>query len=106
MPEPAHALSELDELAFRIFERRVAQMGGRRGGEKLAVECYREAEEFLAVKKRGGEPTKKDAEDSLLADCCAPNLRRTHPHNLVSRRMGDINKVNRNKVWLYKNPTP
>ncbi len=104
---PARPPEEVDELAFQIFAQRMASLPGKRGGEPEALDAFRQAEAFLAVRGRvrSGE-AKKAAEEPVLADCCAPNLRRTHPHNLVSQRLGDLAKVNRVKQWLDRNPTP
>lgn len=100
--------SELDEKAFEIFKETIAKSATGRGGEQQARAAYMKAEAFLAVREsvRSGElkPAKQDG--PALTDCCAPNLHRMHPHNLVSRRFGDLNKVQRVHQWLNKNPTP
>lgn len=98
--------TELDELAFEIYSKRVA--ASNRSGEQLAVASYRDAEAFLAVraKARNGSLESKTADESGLCEVSAPNLKRTHAHNLVSQRFGDLAKVNRIKVWLDRNPTP
>lgn len=102
------ANSELDEFAFEIFKQSVANSPVNRGGEQHARAAYAKAEAFLAVRERvrAGEmkPAKQDG--PKLCDVSAPNLRRTHPHNLVSQRFGDLAKVNRIAKWLDQNPTP
>lgn len=98
---------ELDELAFRIFAQRVA-VSPRRGGEQDAIGAYRDAGVFLAVrgKIRDGSFDAKPATGPVLADCFAPNLKTTHPHNLVSADRGDLTTVNRIQKFLNANPTP
>lgn len=100
--------AELDELAFRIYSQKAASHSARRGGDREAIDAYKQAEAFLAVraKVRAGEMKTVSAAEDLLADCSAPNLPETHPLNLVSRRFGDIAKVRRINDWLEKNPTP
>ena len=109
---------DLDDLAFQIFSQSVASHAAKRGGEREAIESYRKAESFLAIRRRvkSGELKPKEPDGPQLADCCAPNLPRTHPHNLVARQFtdrktgaviaGDIARVNRIKQWLDRNPTP
>lgn len=100
---------ELDDLAFRIYAERLAAHPSRRSGEAEAIDSYRQAEVFLGVRRRikAGElkPAPAGAA-SLLADCWAPNLPRTHPYNLVSQQQGDLTKVSRIKRFLDANPTP
>ncbi len=97
---------ELDTMAFEIFSKRVAASPAKRGGEREAMDAYRCAEAFLAArdKVRSGELREKPVD--LLADCHAPNLKRTHPHNLVSKAQGNLERVNRIRKWLDSNPTP
>lgn len=118
-PAPASTPSapdDLDALAFQLFSDRAAASG--RGGEPEALDSYRKAENFIAVRRRvrAGELKSQAPTGPQLADCCAPNLPRTHPLNLVAAQYtdrrtgmtvaGDLAKVNRIKVWLDRNPTP
>lgn len=107
--------SDLDRLAFELFLHRAG--GTRRASEREALVAYRQAEAFLAVqeKVKAGLLTPTEPDGPQLADCCCPNLPRTHPHNLVAKvhtdrkgveTPGDLAKVNRIKKWLDKNPTP
>lgn len=109
--------SELEALAFEIYSKRVAIGPTKRSGEEEAVDAYRKADAFLSVRKkiRAGELKPKPSESSQLANCCAPNLPRSHPLNLVAQTytdrkvggaqsQGDINKVRRIYAWLEKNP--
>ena len=107
MAEKQAGASELDALAFELFKSAAAAHPVKRGGQNVAVDAYRKAEAFLAVRDRirAGELAPQEPGGPKLADCCAPNLRRTHPHNLVSQRLGDLAKVHRIKQWLDRNPT-
>ena len=102
---------ELYELAFELYVKRVAAQPLVRNAEHEAIEAYRKAESFLAVRdkiKSGGLVAVKQ-DGPQLADCCAPNLSPKHPHNLVSQRFGDpkLTLVNRIATWLDKNhPAP
>lgn len=106
--------SELDDLAFRIYSERVA---AGRGGEAVAIDSYRKATDFVTVrdKMRTGQLSAAKPEGVQLAECCAPNLDRNHPLNLVAKVFtdrkgasfpGDISKVRRINKWLSENPTP
>jgi hypothetical protein len=111
--------AELHDLAFQIFAQRVAGTAGPRAGEQEALVAYRQAEVFLATKRKvlsgGFKPEKAEPTDKL-SDACCPNQRATHPTNLVARlhtdrrtgaeTKGDPQKVNRVKQWLDANPTP
>lgn len=99
--------TELDQLAFEIFTQMVAKSPINRGGEQQAKAAYVKAEAFLAIRDRVRAGDMKPVkQDGLLADCFCPNLKRTHPYNLVSQRLGDLTKVDRIAQFLNKNPTP
>lgn len=99
---------ELDAFAFEIFKEAVAKSPVNRGGEQHARAAYAKAEAFLAVRDRvrAGELKAVKQDGPVMADCFAPNLKRSHPFNLVSQNRGDISKVNRIAKWLDANPTP
>lgn len=111
-------IAERDSLAFQIFCQRVASHPVKRGGEHEALDAFKKAEAFLAVRKKlaSGEVKVKEVEGIQLADCCAPNLPRTHPLNLVAKvhtnrksgvqTHGDLARVSKINDWLYRNPTP
>lgn len=98
---------DLDQMAFQLYCERIAAHPYQRGGEQIAIEAYKKAEVFLAVRRKfkAGE-LKQQAEKSSLADCFAPNLRRTHPINLVSQKFGSLERTRRIGKWLAENPTP
>lgn len=100
--------TELDQLAFEIFTQMVAKSPINRGGEQQAKAAYVKAEAFLSVRDRvrAGDMKPVKQEGPVLADYFCPNLKRTHPYNLVSQKMGDLNKVNRIAKFLEANPTP
>lgn len=99
---------ELDDFAYGIFKEMVASSPASRGGEQQALAAYKKAEAFMAIRDRvrAGETKAVRQEGPALTDCFAPNLKRTHPHNLVSQKFGDLAKVNRISQFLDKNPTP
>lgn len=100
--------TELDDKAFELFREMVAKSPTGRGGEQQARAAYMKAEAFLTVREaiRSGAMKPTRQEGPALTDCCAPNLRRTHPHNLVSQRFGDLKRVSVINQWLERNPTP
>ncbi len=100
----APANAELDKLAFEIFSKRAAT---RPAGEQAAVESYKAAEAFLAVRaKVQTEGIASAVDDSPLSDVSAPNQPPTYPLNLVSRKFGDLERVKKIAKWLEQNPTP
>lgn len=102
------SLTNEDELAFRLFSQRAAMGPLRRNGEGEAMNSYRQARAFLDAQKRvqAGELDVAEPKGPQLANCCAPNLPETHPHNLISQRFGDLLRVATIKKWLDVNPTP
>ena len=106
MPEPKQT-TELDQLAFEIFKTGVAM--SPRPAEQWAIEAYRKAETFLAIRNKIQTGTVKAAAPAgpQLADACAPNLHKYHPINLISQRFGDLKKVSRIDAFLKNNkPSP
>jgi hypothetical protein len=84
--------SEIDELAFRLYAERLCKMPAQASGEAVSTWAYRKAEEFLSIRekvKSGGIAA--TASESKLSEVSAPNLKPTHPHNLVSQRFADKN---------------
>lgn len=99
---------DVDRIALTIFAERAARGPMRRDGEAEAANAYRQADAFLKAqaKFRSGELSFKKPEGPQLCECSAPNLPETHPHNLVSKRFGDLERVKTLKAWLDLNPTP
>jgi len=112
--QPAHP--DLEGLAFDLFRQRVGVTG--RATEYEALQAYRHAETFLAVREqvRAGALTPAGPEGLQLDSACSPNLPPTHPYNLVAKvhtdrktgvqTPGDLGRVAKIKAWLDKNPTP
>lgn len=99
---------ELDQFAFEIFKQAVASSPVKRGGEQQAIASYEKAEAFLAVRDRVRSGTLKPEQPKgpRLAPFSAPNMSKTHPHNLVSERFGSLERVAKINKWLEANPTP
>lgn len=109
--------AELDAFAFDIFKQTCAVRAVKGNGEQVVIDSYRKAETFMSVrdKIRSGALDVAEPVGPQLADCCAPNLPRNHPHNLVAKLYtnrngtsipGDLKKVGRIYEWLKANPTP
>lgn len=82
---------ELDEFAFRLYAERVAKAPAQANGEALTCWAYRKAHEFLSVREKVKAGDKSPMAVSRLAEASAPNLKKTHPLNLVSQRFADEN---------------
>jgi hypothetical protein len=99
--------AELRDYAAELFARRTAN--GIRGiqVEKVAIDCFEHAQIFLSVADRvaSGEISSAPTPPNPLNEACAPNLKKTHPHNLVSQRFGNINRVKAIMDKLQQNPT-
>lgn len=85
----------IEQRAFELFTARRAQLGLRGDAEQIAAECYRDAEAFsnVAQRVRSGEAPAARSAGPQLSDCCAPNLKPTHPVNMVSQRFGTLDRV-------------
>lgn len=90
---PAVAETEVNSVALKLFAERSARLAGN-GAEQVAVQCFKDAESFIAVRDvyKSGAFAEKP-EFSVLADCYCPNQKKTHPHNMISREFGNINRV-------------
>lgn len=101
----AEKTRELDEIAMRIFDERLRHNSLLI--ERTTLDSYKLAEQWLSVRdgiRAGTISTAKDT-GPKLADVSAPNLSQTHPLNLVSRRFGNLDRVNQINAWLVANPT-
>lgn len=104
--------TEIEELSFRLYAERIAKMPAQVGGEAAASWAFVKAQDFIDVRDRVRSGEKPSINESKLADVCAPNLRPTHPHNLVSRSFADanggepkvLNRIKQICDWLDKNP--
>jgi hypothetical protein len=83
-------------VAERLFAERSMRANGR-DMRSVAVGCFRDAAVFADV-ATAHELGMLESEivkptGPQLCDVSAPNLHHSHPHNLVSRRFGDLKKV-------------
>lgn len=98
---------DLQDFAAELFFRRTANGVRQTQVEQVATQCFRDAEVFLRVAKgvSTGQIDSTPAAPSPLSEVCAPNLKPTHPLNMVSGRFGDVAKVRSIYERLEKNPT-
>ncbi|WP_397570653.1 hypothetical protein [Schlesneria sp. T3-172] len=84
---------QLQEVALAFASERSTQHGLSRG---MAVACFRDARLFLDVAK-DALSGKLDANEwvTALDAAFAPNLKRTHPINLMSHALGSLKDVKR-----------
>lgn len=101
-------IAEVNAMAFEIFKDRVAAGNLKRSAEAEAAHAFQMAESFLKTRAAyaKGEIKPKAIEAARLSAASAPNLKRTHPHNLVSERFGNLDRVKKIKAWLDAHPTP
>ena len=92
------------ELAKQIF---VEQFGHSQIGYKqLTINSFRAATEFLAGAQsvQNGEIDLFEEDRNPLDDAKAPNLKKTHPINLMSKAWGDVRLVQAALDDLDANP--
>ena len=83
----------LPVVALELFKGRTLQSGVN--PRQLAIDCFRDATLFVAVAQevQSGTADLFIEETNPLDLACAPNLKRTHPINLMSRAWGNLQKV-------------
>lgn len=104
--------SEIDELAFRLYAERIAKMPAQVNGEESSKWAYRKAADFIAIRDRIRDGESTAERKTKLSEVSAPNLKPTHPHNLVSQRFCDANggeekvlaRVKAINAWLLAHP--
>jgi len=91
--EPIHDPLNLTSVALELFKSRSIHQGA--SPRQLAIGCFRDATAFLAAADDvlSGEIDLSDEDTNPLDPAFAPNLKKTHPINLMSRVWGDLNKV-------------
>jgi hypothetical protein len=101
----------LEKYAFGLFVHRSAGIQ-RRSAEVLTKECFRDAEAFINTSRKilAGEMDTKPPEGPQLSDVSAPNLKPTHPLNMVSKRFNPqpssaLERVKLIHNRLLKDPT-
>lgn len=93
----------LESVALVLFAERSTHSGGA-NVKRIATICFQDAETFLEVSRSYRPGMAKAANNDKRSDCFAPNLLKTHPHNLVSRRHGDLKRAQKVYEWLTANP--
>ena len=80
-------------IALELFKGRSPQSGVN--PRQLAIDCFRDATVFISTAKdlQSGKKDLFEEETNPLDLACAPNLKRTHPINLMSRAWGNLQKV-------------
>ena len=105
MPATEKVSEELNRsvVALELFKARSVQPGGN--PRQLAIACFRDAAIFLAAadEVQSGRAN-LFTDESPLDVAFAPNLKRTHPINLMSRAWGDLKKVQQALADLEANP--
>ncbi len=94
----------LTSVALELFKMRSMQSGTT--PQQLAINCFRDAKVFLEITDQltAGEIELSVDDRNPLDTAFAPNLKRTHPINLMSREWGDIKKVQSVLADLEANP--
>lgn len=93
-----------EKLAFEIFKTTPHAAGN---AEKCAMQSFRAAKAFLEVQTQlsSGKLNIYAIDDNPLDDAFAPNLKRNHPINLMSKEWGSLEKVKKVMKDLDENPT-
>lgn len=103
-PDSNHDPLNLTSVALELFKSRSIHQGS--SPQQLAIGCFRDAKAFLAAADNvlSGEIDLSDEDTNPLDPAFAPNLKKTHPINLMSRIWGDLNKVRNVLAELDANP--
>jgi hypothetical protein len=94
----------LTAVALDLFKGRSTQSG--LNTHQMAITCFRDAKIFLAAAEQvhAGKLDIEEDESNALDIAFAPNLKRTHPINLMSRAWGDLQAVQKVLAYLDANP--
>lgn len=94
----------LASVALELFKGRSLQHGVT--PKQLAIGCFRDAAAFLAAAEEAlsGKIDWFAEDTNPLDSAFAPNLKRTHPINLMSRAWSDLKKVQAALGELDANP--
>lgn len=97
--------NELKRVSCELFAASFAMAGGRINPEALSDAAIGAAAVFLTRfnKFKAGEIVFDRLEDAL-ADVHAPNLRPTHPVNLVSQKFGKVDRLK--DIWAMLEKVP
>ena len=95
---------DVTAVALELFKERSSQGGFN--PKQLAIDCFRDATVFTDVAEEvmtsGIDLVAEDT--NPLDEAFAPNLKRTHPINLMSQAWGDLSKVQIVLTDLEANP--
>jgi hypothetical protein len=94
----------LTDVALDLFKERGAQSGI--SSHQLAMNCFRDAKIFLDAAElvHSGKLNFLEEDTNPLDVAFAPNLKRTHPINLMSRAWGNLAAVHKAFNDLDANP--
>lgn len=94
MAETKNKNQEIAELGERLFAAK-RSMPRQSGAQQDAVLSLREARIFIDARSdfESGKLDTRTHEGPELSDCSCPNEKKTHPHNLVSKRFGNLERV-------------
>lgn len=103
-PEKTTDKMSLPIVALELFKGRSSHQGI--APRQLAIGCFRDAAAFLAAAEdvQAGNVDWFAEDTNPLDSAFAPNLKRTHPINLMSRAWGDLKKVQSVLADLEANP--
>lgn len=78
-------MNKITETAFDLFRTTRTPHGS---AEQQAIRCFRDATAFLKIagKFSSGEMSIEAIDNNPLDEANAPNLKKTHPANLISRK--------------------
>lgn len=95
---------DVNHIALELFKERSSQTGI--SPEQIAIDCFRDAKAFAKIAERVlyDDIELAHADSNPLDAAFAPNLKRTHPINLISKAWGDLTKVKAALVELEANP--
>lgn len=102
--EKTNEKMNLASVALELFKGRSLHHGVT--PRQLAIGCFRDAAAFLAAADEAlaGKIDWSAEDTNPLDSAFAPNLKKTHPINLMSRAWGDLKKVRATLAELDANP--
>jgi hypothetical protein len=106
MAKDTQTAASVEQLATRLFADRTARNPSGRATEATVLACYRDAETFMQTmaKIQAGELSPVAPVGPQLADASCPNLKPTHPLNMISSRYGNLERVQQLHARLAADP--
>lgn len=94
--------AELKMVALELFKS--SRVNGL-DSQRIALRCFKDAASFLEVAEDvlTGGVNLHEVDSNPLDEAFAPNLKKTHPINLMSREWGNLDKV-RSALEMVRNP--